>query len=35
MSVVREHDEFVWLHNCLEDCEDYAGFIVSPGLSLN
>jgi hypothetical protein len=29
MSAVREHEEFVWLHNCLEDCEDYAGFIVS------
>ncbi|KAI3422205.1 hypothetical protein GPALN_012736 [Globodera pallida] len=30
MSVVREHDEFIWLHNCLEDNEDYAGFIIPP-----
>ncbi|KAF7637314.1 Sorting nexin [Meloidogyne graminicola] len=30
ISVVREHDEFIWLHNCLEDCEDYAGFIIPP-----
>lgn len=29
MSVVREHEEFIWLHNCLEDNEEYAGFIVS------
>lgn len=29
MSVVREHDEFIWLHNSLEDNEEYAGFIVS------
>jgi len=29
MSVVRDHDEFIWLHNSLEDNEDYAGFIVS------
>jgi sorting nexin-5/6/32 len=28
ISVVREHDEFIWLHTCLEECEDYAGFIV-------
>ncbi|KAH7730703.1 Protein SNX-6 a [Aphelenchoides avenae] len=30
MSVVREHDEFVWLHNCLEENEEYAGFIIPP-----
>jgi sorting nexin-5/6/32 len=30
MSVVREHEEFIWLHNCLEDCEEYAGFIIPP-----
>ncbi|KAL3083049.1 hypothetical protein niasHS_010851 [Heterodera schachtii] len=30
MSVVREHDEFIWLHNCLEDNEEYAGFIIPP-----
>lgn len=26
--VVREHEEFMWLHHCLESNEDYAGFIV-------
>ncbi|CAK5072936.1 unnamed protein product [Meloidogyne enterolobii] len=30
ISVVREHDEFIWLHTCLEDCEEYAGFIIPP-----
>ncbi|CAD5225510.1 unnamed protein product [Bursaphelenchus okinawaensis] len=30
MSVVREHEEFVWLHTCLEDAEEYAGFIIPP-----
>ncbi len=29
MSVVREHEEFIWLHSCLEENECYAGFIVS------
>src|SRR4051812_40984522 len=29
ISVVREHEEFIWLHNCLEDNEASAGFIVS------
>lgn len=29
MSVVREHEEFTWLHTCLEDAEEYGGFIVS------
>ncbi|CEF68865.1 Sorting nexin 6 [Strongyloides ratti] len=28
MSVVREHSEFIWLHNCLEENKDYAGFII-------
>uniref|UniRef100_A0A1I8AKF1 PX domain-containing protein n=1 Tax=Steinernema glaseri TaxID=37863 RepID=A0A1I8AKF1_9BILA len=30
VSVVREHEEFKWLHNCLVDTEDYAGFIIPP-----
>ncbi|MFH4983232.1 hypothetical protein AB6A40_009941 [Gnathostoma spinigerum] len=30
MSVVREHEEFIWLHSCLEDNEAYAGFIIPP-----
>lgn len=25
----REHEEFIWLHSCLEENENYAGFIVS------
>lgn len=29
MSVVREHEEFIWLHSCLDENEAYAGFIVS------
>uniref|UniRef100_A0A0N4ZE26 PX domain-containing protein n=1 Tax=Parastrongyloides trichosuri TaxID=131310 RepID=A0A0N4ZE26_PARTI len=28
MSVVREHSEFLWLHNCLEENKDYAGLII-------
>lgn len=28
LSVVREHEEFIWLHNCLENNDDFAGFIV-------
>ena len=27
--VVRQHEEFVWLHDCIEQNEDYAGYIVS------
>lgn len=27
--VVRQHEEFVWLHDRFEENEDYAGFIVS------
>lgn len=30
-SVVRQHEEFVWLHDCLEDDERYAGYIIPPG----
>ncbi|KAK0410479.1 hypothetical protein QR680_005149 [Steinernema hermaphroditum] len=30
ISVVREHEEFIWLHGCLVDTEDYAGFIIPP-----
>ena len=29
-SVVREHEEFMWLHSVLDENENYAGFIVSP-----
>jgi len=29
-SVVREHDEFIWLHDAIVDNEDYAGFIIPP-----
>lgn len=28
MSVVREHEEFVWLHSVIEESENYGGFIV-------
>ena len=28
-SVVREHEEFVWLHDRYVENEDYAGIIVS------
>ena len=28
-SVVREHEEFMWLHGALDENENYAGFIVS------
>ncbi|CAK9301975.1 unnamed protein product [Gordionus sp. m RMFG-2023] len=27
-SVVREHEEFVWLHDCYEDNEEFAGHII-------
>lgn len=27
--VVRQHEEFVWLHDLFEENEDYAGYIVS------
>ena len=29
-SVVRQHEEFVWLHDRFEENEDYAGIVVSP-----
>lgn len=29
--VVRQHEEFVWLHDRFEENEDYAGYIVSLG----
>lgn len=28
-SVVRQHEEFIWLHDQFEENEDYAGYIVS------
>lgn len=27
--VVRQHEEFIWLHDRFEENEDYAGYIVS------
>uniref|UniRef100_A0A8R1I2P5 PX domain-containing protein n=1 Tax=Caenorhabditis japonica TaxID=281687 RepID=A0A8R1I2P5_CAEJA len=29
-AVVREHEEFLWLHGALEENEAYAGFIIPP-----
>ncbi|CAI4222609.1 unnamed protein product [Auanema sp. JU1783] len=29
-SVVREHEEFIWLHSVLDENENYAGFIIPP-----
>lgn len=31
--VVRQHEEFIWLHDRFEENEDYAGYIVSFGFS--
>lgn len=28
-SVVRQHEEFIWLHDSFVENEEYAGFIVS------
>lgn len=28
-SVVRQHEEFIWLHDRFEEDEAYAGYIVS------
>ena len=28
-TVVRQHEEFVWLHDRFEENEEYAGYIVS------
>lgn len=30
MSVVRRHEEFLWLHDCLEEDDQYAGYIIPP-----
>lgn len=30
MSVVRQHEEFIWLHDCLEENDQYAGYIIPP-----
>ncbi|XP_018497075.1 sorting nexin-6 [Galendromus occidentalis] len=30
LSVVRQHEEFVWLHTMLEENEHYAGYIIPP-----
>ncbi|XP_075214150.1 sorting nexin 6 [Lycorma delicatula] len=29
-TVVRQHEEFVWLHDRFEENEEYAGFIIPP-----
>lgn len=29
-SVVRQHEEFIWLHDALEENEIYAGYIIPP-----
>uniref|UniRef100_A0A4W4EB25 Sorting nexin n=1 Tax=Electrophorus electricus TaxID=8005 RepID=A0A4W4EB25_ELEEL len=29
-SVVRQHEEFIWLHDSFVENEDYAGFIIPP-----
>ncbi|KAK2160843.1 hypothetical protein LSH36_126g00002 [Paralvinella palmiformis] len=29
-SVVRQHEEFLWLHDTFEENEDYAGIIIPP-----
>ncbi|KAH9384869.1 hypothetical protein HPB48_026899 [Haemaphysalis longicornis] len=29
-SVLRQHEEFIRLHNALEESEDYAGMIIRP-----
>lgn len=30
MSVVRQHEEFIWLHDCLEENDTYAGYLIPP-----
>lgn len=30
MSVVRQHEEFVWLHTMIEENEAYAGYLIPP-----
>ena len=29
-SVVRQHEEFIWLHDRFEEDEEYAGCIIRP-----
>ncbi|KAL1124462.1 hypothetical protein AAG570_001088, partial [Ranatra chinensis] len=29
-TVVRQHEEFIWLHDCFEENENYAGYIIPP-----
>ncbi|PAV91783.1 hypothetical protein WR25_24326 [Diploscapter pachys] len=29
-SVIRDHEEFLWLHSVLDENENYAGFIIPP-----
>jgi len=29
-SVVRQHEEFIWLHSALEENTDYSGYIIPP-----
>uniref|UniRef100_A0A8D2JQ71 PX domain-containing protein n=1 Tax=Sciurus vulgaris TaxID=55149 RepID=A0A8D2JQ71_SCIVU len=29
-SVVRQHEEFIWLHDSFVENEDYAGYIIPP-----
>lgn len=30
LYVVRQHEEFIWLHDRIEENEDYAGYIIPP-----
>lgn len=30
ISVVRQHEEFIWLYNCLKENKQYAGYIIPP-----
>ncbi|CAD5119720.1 DgyrCDS8315 [Dimorphilus gyrociliatus] len=30
VSVVRQHEEFIWLHDMFESAEEYAGIIIPP-----
>jgi len=29
-TVIRQHEEFIWLHDCFQENEDYAGYIIPP-----
>lgn len=29
-SVVRQHEEFIWLHDCFVENEDYSAFLIPP-----